>query len=142
MTTSFQRAAEWFLRIALSAAFFSAVADRFGLWGTHDTPGVSWGDWQHFLVYSAKLNAWLPSALHAPAAWIATIAEVVFGLALLIPCGTRPVAAASGLLLAIFALAMTLFLGPKAPLDYSVWTAAAGAFLLASTTKTARESRE
>ena len=29
-------------------------------------------------------------------------------------------------------LAMTLVLGPKAPLDYSVWSAAAGAFLLAA----------
>ena len=28
---------------------------------------------------------------------------------------------------------MTLTLGLKAPLDYSVWTAAAGAFLLAAT---------
>ena len=40
-------------------------------------------------------------------------------------------ALASGVLLLTFAVAMTTALGPEAPLSYSVWTAAAGAFLLA-----------
>jgi hypothetical protein len=44
------------LRVALAAGFLSAVADRFGLWGLPDTPGVARGDWSHFLVYTAKLN--------------------------------------------------------------------------------------
>jgi hypothetical protein len=43
----------------------------------------------------------------------------------------RPAALASGVLLLTFAVAMTTALGPEAPLSYSVWTAAAGAFLLA-----------
>ena len=37
----------------------------------------------------------------------------------------------SGLTLLVFALTMTLALGIKAPLDFSVFSASAGAFLLA-----------
>lgn len=33
-------AASWAVRIALAAAFLSAVADRFGLWGSAGTEGV------------------------------------------------------------------------------------------------------
>src|SRR5262245_30618835 len=38
----------------------------------------------------------------------------------------------SGVLLSVFAVTMTVALGPEPPLSYSVWSAAAGAFLLAS----------
>jgi uncharacterized membrane protein YphA (DoxX/SURF4 family) len=132
-TKSFQTAAaEWCLRLALSTAFLSAVADRFGLWGGPGSPNVSWGDWEHFLVYSGKLNAWLPPTLQTAAAWIATVMEVVLGIGLLVPCRTRWWAVASGVLLTIFAMVMSFALGPKAPLNYSVWTAAGGAFLLAA----------
>ncbi|SPW28980.1 Uncharacterised protein [Elizabethkingia miricola] len=37
----------------------------------------------------------------------------------------------SGILLLIFAVSMTVALGTKAPLDYSVWVGSAGTFLLA-----------
>ena len=130
-TSSFRLAAEWFLRLGLSFAFFSAVADRFGLWGGYGTPGVAWGDWPHFMKYFAQLNPWLPLTLRPLGAWAATAAEVVLGGGGLLPWRTAWTAAASGVLLVTFALAMTLVLGPKAPLDYSVWSAAGGAFLLA-----------
>ena len=32
-----------FLRYALGLGFFSAVADRFGLWGAFGQPNVEWG---------------------------------------------------------------------------------------------------
>ncbi len=127
---SFHLAAEWFLRLALSFAFLSAVADRFGLWGAPGAPGVAWGDWPHFMKYFSRLNPLLPETLHSLVAGLATAAEALLGVGLLLPWWT---AAASGALLVSFALAMTFVLGPKAPLDYSVWTAAAGAFLLAAT---------
>jgi hypothetical protein len=44
----------------------------------------------------------------------------------------RAVALASGVLLSVFAVTMTVPLGPEPPLSYSVWSAAAGAFLLSS----------
>ena len=53
------------------------------------------------------------------------------GVALLAGVRVRLAALASGVLLLTFAIAMTTALGPEAPLSYSVWTAAAGAFLLA-----------
>jgi hypothetical protein len=45
----------------------------------------------------------------------------------------RWVALVGGLLLLSFAVTMTMALGIKAPLDFSVFGAAAGAFLLAAT---------
>lgn len=132
-TRSFHLAVEWFLRVALSFAFLSAVADRFGLWGAPGAPGVSWGDWPHFMKYFSQLNPLLPEILRPLVAGLATAAEALLGVGLLLPWWTAWTAAASGVLLLSFGLAMTFVLGPKAPLDYSVWTAAAGAFLLAAT---------
>ena len=131
---SFLRAAIWTLRVALATAFLSAVADRFGIWGANGAPGVAWGDWSHFVAYTGKLLWFLPPALVNPAAWAATIAEAGLAIALLTGLGSRIVALASAALLASFALTMTVALGIKAPLDYSVFTAAAAALLLAAIT--------
>lgn len=122
------------LRAALAAAFLSAVADRFGIWGANGTHNVGWGDWSHFVDYTGKLLWFLPSAWVNPAAWIETIAEAGLAIALLTGLGSRIVALASATLLASFALTMTIALGVKAPLDYSVFTAAAAALLLAAMT--------
>jgi len=118
------------LRIALALAFLSAVADRFGLWGRPGTPGVSWGNMMQFNAYVAKLNWFLPAAVIPLTGWAATAAELLLGLGLLIGWQLRWVSLASGLLLLAFGLAMLLALGPKAPLDYSVFTASCAAFLL------------
>ncbi len=126
-----ETAAQWFLRLALAAGFLSAVADRFGLWGPPGAPGVAWGDWQPFLDYVAKLNWFAPQASIPGLGWAATLAEVVLALGFLIGRHLRWVAFAAGLLLLSFALTMTLALGVKAPLDFSVFGVAAGAFLLA-----------
>jgi hypothetical protein len=63
---------------------------------------------------------------------VATIAEVVLAILLLVGYRVVWTATASGILLLLFALAMTVALGPKAPLDYSVYAAAAAAFLVAA----------
>lgn len=119
-----------FLRIALALIFLSAVADRFGLWGAHGTKYAVWGDFKHFVDYTAQLNPFLPPNLILISAWTTTILETVLGIMLLIGIYTRFAATASGILLLLFAIAMTLALGVKAPLDYSVFAASAGAFLL------------
>src|SRR3954464_6207531 len=119
------------MRVALAAGFLSAVADRFGLWGPFGTPGVSWGGFARFLDYTATLLPFLPTTLVAVAGGAATAAETLLGVALLAGVRVRLAALASGVLLLTFAVAMTTALGPEAPLSYSVWTAAAGAFLLA-----------
>lgn len=136
---SFRCASAWLLRLGLAASFLSASADRFGLWGPPGSPGVSWGDWQHFRAYSDQLNGWLPAALHPVAAIAATAMEITLGVMLLTPWLTRWVAGLSGVLLLSFTLTMTFTTGPKGPLDYSVWTAAGAAFLLAATLPDSRK---
>lgn len=120
-----------FARVALAISFLSAVADRFGLW----TPllgseNVAWGNMDNFIAYTGVLIPWVPKLFLPVLAWSATIAEVVFGVLLLIGFQMRIVALLSGILLLTFAFSMLFFLNVKAPLDYSVFTAAACAFLL------------
>lgn len=120
-----------YLRLALGAAFLSAVADRMGLWGPPGASTSAWGDFDHFLSYTGTLNPFLPSALIAPLGWVVTIAEVALGLALIVGARLRHVAVASAVLLLLFALGMTVGEGIKSPLDASVFTASAAALLLA-----------
>ena len=118
------------LRIAIALALLSAVADRFGLWGPPGKQGVSWGDLAHFNAYVAKLNWFLPAAVVPGVGWAATGAETLLALGLLIGCYLRWVSLASTLLLLSFAITMLVAPGPKAPLDYSVFTSACATFLL------------
>ena len=119
-----------FARLALAAGFLSAVADRLGLWGPPGATNVSWGNFGNFTSYVAQLNFFAPSPLMPLLAWAATLAEAGLATALLVGWRTRLVAFASGLLLLSFASTMTLALGLKSPLDYSVFAACAAAFLL------------
>ena len=108
------------------------MADRFGLWGPIGTPGVSWGGFaRDSWIIPRTILPYLSTTLVAVAGWAATVAEIALGVALLAGVRVRLAALASGVLLLTFAIAMTTALGPEAPLSYSVWTAAAGAFLLA-----------
>jgi uncharacterized membrane protein YphA (DoxX/SURF4 family) len=121
-----------FLRLSLGISFLSAVADRFGLWGVYGQPNVSWGNYARFVDYTAKLIWFLPPAIILVSAGIATAAETLFGVLLVLGWKTRITALFSGILLIAFALAMTMALGVKAPLNFSVFSAAGGALLLAT----------
>lgn len=103
-----------------------------GFWGAYGQPNIAWGDFARFVVYTGKLNWFAPPTLVLALAWTATVAETALGLALILGVFTRIAAFLSGVLLLLFALAMTLALGVKAPLNFSVFSASAGAFLLAS----------
>ena len=124
-----------FLRLALGISFLAAVADRFGLCGAYGQPNIAWGNYARFVDYTAKLNWFLPVALIPPLAALSTAAEALFGLLLVIGWKTRIASLLSGALLIVFALAMTLALGVKAPLNYSVFSAAGGALLLGTCEK-------
>ena len=119
-----------FLRLALGISFLSAVADRFGLWGAYGQPNVAWGNYARFVDYTATLNWFLPAATIPALAMISTAAETLLGLLLVVGWNTRIVALLSGALLTTFALTMTVALGVKAPLNFSVFSAAGGALLL------------
>lgn len=118
-----------FLRLAISLGFLSAVADRFGMWSRDVS---AWGNWDNFVQYTAVINPWFPSSFVPTLAIIATSAEIVFAVCLLIGFKTELFAKLSGLLLLIFALSMTFSIGIKGVLDYSVFIASAGAFALST----------
>jgi uncharacterized membrane protein YphA (DoxX/SURF4 family) len=124
-----------FLRLALGVTFLSAVADRFGWWGAFGRPNVSWGNFARFVAYTGKINWFLPEAWIPALAIIVTGAEALLGLSLVIGWQTRTAALLSGILLMLFGIAMTVALGVKAPLNFSVFSAAGGAFLLATDTE-------
>lgn len=123
--------ASYAVRYALAAAFLSAVADRLALWGPPGTTNVDWGTQANFAVAVAQLNPWLSTKLASPFAWCITAIEAALALLLIVGLAQRATALASGCLLLLFSIAMTVVLGIKAPLNYSVFTAAAAAFLLA-----------
>jgi putative oxidoreductase len=64
-------------------------------------------------------------------AWAATAAEFSLGLALVLGVWLRWAALRSSLLLLLFGTAMAISFGIKSPLDYSVFSASAGALVLA-----------
>ncbi len=118
-----------FLRLSISIGFLSAVADRVGLWGKDYSV---WGNWDNFLAYTALINPWLPTSLLHLTGLVATIAEVVFALCLLVGFKTELFAKLSGVLLLLFALAMSFSTGIKGAFDFSVFSASAAAFALST----------
>lgn len=115
-----------FLRLAIAGGFLSAVADRFGLWN-YD---VYWGNWESFVTYTQTLMPWFSHFWVQIAAIIATAAEIIFAIFLLIGWKTKLFAKLSGILLLIFALTMSFSGGIKTAFDASVFAASAAAFAL------------
>ena len=126
-----RRLTSLYLRLTLGVAFLSAVADRFGIWGPPGSHNVAWGNFTRFTQYTAQVNTWAPPALVPMLAWAATVVETILGAALLGGVYTRPAGLASGVLLSLFAVGMTIGTGVKSALNASVFSAAAGAFGLA-----------
>jgi putative oxidoreductase len=121
------RLAILYARIAIGLAFLSAVADRFGLWGKHG----DWGNFANFTKYTAQVNSFMPAFMIPFLAWTATAAELLLGIALILALWPRWVAFGTAILLFMFGTAMAISFGIKSPLDYSVFSASAGALLLA-----------
>lgn len=120
----------FYARVALGTAFLSAVADRFGLWGPPDAANVAWGDMTRFLAYANRLNWFAPPPVAIALGWTATILEIVLGVLLIAGVRLRLTGFAAGLLLAAFALAMSVATGVKTAFDASVYSASAAAFLV------------
>jgi putative oxidoreductase len=128
--TTAERILTLYARLAIAAGFLSSVADRFGLWGPAGSAKVAWGNWKNFVAYTAVLNFFLPRWSAPILAVVVTIAETTLGILLILGLWQRATAAVSAALLCMFAVAMSVALGVKAPLDYSVFSAAAAAGLL------------
>jgi uncharacterized membrane protein YphA (DoxX/SURF4 family) len=78
-----------FLRFALGFTFLSAVADRFPLWGAFGAPHVAWGTFARFVAYTGTLNWFLPRAVIPTLAIVATCAETLLGVLLVLGWQTR-----------------------------------------------------
>ena len=122
-----ERLAILYARIALGAGFLSAVADRFGLWGKYG----GWGNFATFTQYTGQVNSFMPAFMIPFLAWAATAAELSLGITLIIGIRLRWAAFSAATLLFLFGSAMAISFGVKSPLDYSVYSASAGALLLA-----------
>jgi uncharacterized membrane protein YphA (DoxX/SURF4 family) len=116
-----------FLRFGIGLGFLSAVADRLGLWPAEIS---AWGNWDSFLAYTGLINPFIPKLLIPAMGVIATAAELIFGICLIVGFRTELIAKLSGYLMLIFALAITFSSGIKGAFDYSVFAASAGAFAL------------
>ena len=123
--------ARLFARLALGASFLSAVADRFGLWGPYGAKNVAWGNFANFVEYTRSVTVLFPSSLTESLAWASTVGEILFGVLLIVGFKIRVTSVLSGFLLLLFAIGMVTGLGVKTPFDYSVFSAAGAAFLLA-----------
>src|SRR5215469_2270845 len=112
------RVATLYARIALGAAFLSAVADRFGLWGKYG----GWRNFAKFTEYTGQVNSFMPAFMIPFLAWAATVAEASLGVTLILGLWPRWVAFGAATLLLLFGTAMAISFGIKSPLDYSVFS--------------------
>jgi len=126
--------AQLYLRLALGIGFIVPVLDRLGLLGKPGQKLISWGDWDHFISFTGMLIPFMGKSMVNIAGFIATVLEVIFGIGLIIGFKTRLMAFGSFALTLLFGLSMALFLGYKAPLNFSVFPCSAGSLLLATLT--------
>jgi len=132
-----QRLGVHYARFALGAAFLSAVGGRLGIW-----KGDFAAHFRNFLQYTAEVNSFMPASTIPFLAWAATACELSLGIALIVGFRLRWVALGAAFLLAIFGTAMAISLGIKSPMDYSVFSASAAAFLLSQSQVAPQEKKE
>lgn len=124
--------AQLFLRLALGIGFILPVMDRLGMLGLPGEPNVGWGNWSNFTDYTHSLMPYLNRSLAEVMGAIATIAEVIFGILLIIGFKTKQTAIGSFALTLAFAVSMLLFAGYRAPFNYSVFSVSAASLLLSA----------
>jgi uncharacterized membrane protein YphA (DoxX/SURF4 family) len=120
------------VRVVMAAEFLLAVADRFGWLGPAGAPGVSWGDFGHFVAYTRSMSTFLPGGTASTLAVLATVAELALGLALLVGLRLRLAALASAALLTVYAVLMIVTLPAAEQFHYNVLVLAAAMLTLAT----------
>ena len=118
------------VRLIIGIAFLENVIYRLGFIGPPGAPGVSWGDFAHFVAYTAQVNAFAPAELIPALAVLATIAEGTFALTMLLGIRVRLAAIGSALLLFVFASAMVM--SGLSEMQYGVYLMSATAWALAT----------
>ncbi|MEP6574103.1 MAG: TQO small subunit DoxD, partial [Gemmatimonadota bacterium] len=87
-------------------------------------------DFQHFIAYTAQVNAFAPAVIIPALAVIATIAEGSCGVLMVLGLGTRYAALASSALLFVFATSMML--SGLSQFQYNVYLMSVAAWALAT----------
>lgn len=118
------------LRFALGIGFLLPVMDRLGILGKPGTNGVAWGDWSHFTAYTQTLIPFLTHRLINLAAFMATLAEIIFGIALISGFKIRMAGLGAAILTLIFGVSMAITQGIGAPFAYPVFVFTGAALLL------------
>jgi uncharacterized membrane protein YphA (DoxX/SURF4 family) len=129
--SQFATAERWgvrYTRIALGAAFLSAVASRLGVW---DLSFDAARHFAKFVEYTAEVNSFMPKWTIPYLAVAATVAESACGILLVLGLWTRWVSVGAAILLFIFGSAMAISFGLQSPMDYSVYSASGAAVMLA-----------
>jgi hypothetical protein len=98
----------WLTAALLALDFAGAVADRFGLLGT---AGASWGSWDAFVGYTARLLPFVPDSLVGVAAISATAGEITLAIWLLSGWQRRWAGKAAAGLLTVYLPAMGFAIG-------------------------------
>src|ERR1700747_3901135 len=97
-----ERMGIFYARIALGAAFLSAVADRFGLWGKYG----GWGNFANFTHYTSQVNSFMPAFIIPFLAWAATATGLLLGVGVVVGIWPRWVAFGAATLLLLFGMAV------------------------------------
>lgn len=126
--------AQLFLRVALAIGFILPVMDRLGLLGKPGAGMASWGDWEHFISYTNSLMPYLSRPLANLFGFLATIAEALFGVCLLVGYKIRYAALGAAILTFIFAICMATSHGVSAPFKYPVFVFTGAALTLSGLT--------
>lgn len=121
------------VRVLISAEFLLSVADRLGVFGGPGSASVEWGDFGHFVSYTARVAAFLPAGLAPVLAVAATVAEIGLGVALLLGVWLRWSALATAGMLASYAGCMAISLPAAEHFHYSVFLLCAVMLAVAAT---------
>jgi uncharacterized membrane protein YphA (DoxX/SURF4 family) len=118
------------LRCALGITFLTPVFDRLGILGQAGTGNIEWGNWENFIKYTTTLMPIFDRPLVNIMGGIATVAELMIGVSLIVGFKTKYAALGACLITLTFIVFMTLSVGIQKPINYGVFTASAAGFLL------------
>lgn len=122
--------AQLFTRIALGLGFLLPVFDRLGFLGGPGSAQAAWGDWPHFVTYTHTLMPFTSVYIAHIAGLVATIAECVLGLCLIVGYKIRWMGLGAAIITITFALFMIASMGIGAPFKYPVFVFTGAGLLL------------
>lgn len=118
------------LRLALGLTFLVPVLDRLGVLGPLGKGNIEWGNWGNFINYTQKLMPYFDRSITNVMGGIATIAEFIIAILLILGYKTKYAALASSLITLTFIIFMATSVGIQKPINFGVFTASSASFLL------------